>query len=84
MAAAEKPTPYRELADVVALLPLLLREARRARGLSQRAAAKELGYSFATVSRIESGDDCMLSNAVAVLRWLDMPVTGSESTAPPT
>jgi ribosome-binding protein aMBF1 (putative translation factor) len=68
-------TPYTELADVIASLPLLLREARRARGLSQRAAAKELNCSFATVSRIEAGDDCVLSNAVAVLRWLDRQVT---------
>ena len=64
-------TPYPEIADVLDRLPILLREARRARGLSVRATAKELGCSFATVSRIESGDDCVLSNAVAVLRWLD-------------
>jgi hypothetical protein len=29
-----KPTPYAELADVIGSLPLLLREARRARGIS--------------------------------------------------
>jgi len=67
----DQPTPYRELADVIARLPLLLREARRARGLSMRAAAKELGMSFSTVYRMEEGNDCALSNAVAVLRWLD-------------
>lgn len=64
-------TTYAELAAVIDALPLLLREARRAWGLSQRAAAAELGCSFSTVSRIESGEDCALSNAVAVLRWLD-------------
>lgn len=63
-------TPYSELADLLGHLPLLLREARRQRRLSVRAAATQLGMSFSTVSRIESGDDCVLSNAVAVLRWL--------------
>lgn len=66
-----RPTPYAELADVIGRLPLLLREARRARGLSQRKAAAELGMSFSTVWRMEEGNDCALSNAVAVLRWLD-------------
>lgn len=64
-------TPYPELAEVLASLPLLVREARRARGLSQRAAAREMGVSFSTISRAESGEDLVMSNAVAVLRWLD-------------
>lgn len=72
------PTPYAELADVIASLPLLLRETRRARRLSLRAAAKELGMSFSTVTRIEGGEDCALSNAVAVLRWLDQLPIGGE------
>ena len=66
-----KPTPYVELAEVVASLPLLLREARRARRLSMRAAAREMGISFSTVTRIEQGEDCALSNAMTVFRWLD-------------
>ncbi len=69
------PTPYAELAGVIAALPLLLREARRAQGLSMRAAAAQLGMSFSTVDRIERGEDCVLSNAVAVLRWLDQTGT---------
>lgn len=64
-------TPYAELADVIAHLPVLLREARRQRRLSMRAAASEIGCSFSTVSRIEAGHDGAVSNAVAVLRWLD-------------
>jgi len=63
-------TSYAELADVLGNLPLLLREARRARGLSLRAAAAQLGIGFTTVSRMESGEDCALSSAMAVLRWL--------------
>jgi ribosome-binding protein aMBF1 (putative translation factor) len=66
-----QPIPYTELADIIADLPMLLREARRARGLSQRAAAAEMAMSFSTVSRIEAREDCVLSNAVTVLRWLD-------------
>jgi len=71
-----RPTPYRELAGVLEGLPLLLREARRARGLSLRAAAGEIGMSFSTVTRIEEGVDCVLSNAVAVLLWLDQTPGG--------
>lgn len=64
-------TPYAELAEVIDRLPLLLREARRAHGLSVRKAAAEIGCSFSTISRMENGEDCALYNAVAVLRWLD-------------
>lgn len=66
-------TSYAELAEVIANLPMLLREARRVRRLSIRAAAREIGMSFSTVTRIENGGDCALSNAGAVLRWLDQP-----------
>lgn len=64
-------TSYRELATVLDNLPMLLREARRWRRLSTRAASAEIGISFSTISRIESGIDCTLPNAIAVLRWLD-------------
>lgn len=66
-------TSYTELSELLDHLPLLLREARRKRRLSQRAAAEQIGCSFSTVSRMEGGEDCALSNAVAVLRWLDTP-----------
>lgn len=67
------PTSYSELADVLKHLPILLRESRRCRRLSVRAAAAEIGCSFATVARIEEGEDCVLSNAMAVLTWLGKP-----------
>lgn len=66
-----RQTTYAELAAVLEALPLLLREARRARGLSVRAVARDLTVSFSTIGRIEAGEDCNLSNALAVLRWLD-------------
>jgi transcriptional regulator with XRE-family HTH domain len=77
--AHDQPTSYRELADVLNALPLLLREARRARGLSQRATADQLGMSFSTVCRIEDGRDGMVSHALAVLAWLDQTPTSEET-----
>lgn len=71
MISPDAPTSYTELAHVLDNLPLLLKEARRARGLSTRAAAAELGMAPSTVSRLESGHDAALSNTLAVLRWLD-------------
>lgn len=67
----DQPTPYPVLAEVLASLPLLVREARRARGLSVRATAAQLGLSASTISRAETGKDLVLSHAVAMLRWLD-------------
>lgn len=64
-------TSYGELADVLASLPLLVRAERRRQQISVREAARQLDVSFATVSRIEAGEDLVLSNAVKVLRWLD-------------
>lgn len=70
---------YTELAGVLAAVPLLLREARRQRQVSAREAAEQLGMSFPTVARIERGEDCMLSNVVKVLRWLDQPGVKEEA-----
>jgi ribosome-binding protein aMBF1 (putative translation factor) len=66
-------TTYRDLAEVLENLPLLLRETRRWRRVSMRALAPEIGISFSTISRIEAGTECTLQNAIAVLRWLDHP-----------
>lgn len=65
------PTAYAELAQVIDRLPMLVREARRARGVSIRAAGRQMGLSFSTVSRFENGEGVTLNNAVLVLRWLD-------------
>lgn len=59
-----------QVAEVLGNLPMLLRETRRSRHLSLRTAAEQIGMSFHTVSRIESGEDCALSNAVKILHWL--------------
>lgn len=66
-------TSYTELADVLDHLPLLVREKRRRLGLSLRGAARLIGCSFSTITRFEYGEDCNLSNATAILRWLNDP-----------
>lgn len=71
MSAAERPTTYAELADVITNLGLIVRERRRADGLSQRAAARQIDVSNSTISRLESGEHLDGRNLAAVLHWLD-------------
>lgn len=79
-----QPTPYPELAEVLSALPILVREARRARGLSQRAAAEQIGVSFSTISRLENGEDLVMSNASRFLCWLDSRPGPPDRTPPST
>lgn len=67
----DEPTSYTELAEVLVALPLLVREARRARHLSQRKAADQIGVAIATISRIEAGEGLHVASALPILRWLD-------------
>lgn len=76
MSSGEQLTAYTELADVMANLGMLTREARRARGLSLRAAGDQIGCSTGPLIRIENGEDVNLSNAMAILRWLDQTDLG--------
>lgn len=63
---------YTELAELVDNLGLILREARRARGLSLRVAGNLIGIDFNTLGRIERGDaDVRSSNIPLIFRWLD-------------
>jgi ribosome-binding protein aMBF1 (putative translation factor) len=76
--AATAPTAYSQLAEVVTNLPLLTREARRARGLSLRGAGRQIGIGFSTILRVEEGVSGLNSETIiAVLRWLDQ--TGEPS-----
>jgi transcriptional regulator with XRE-family HTH domain len=77
---AEAQSSYLELAQVLANIPLICRETRRARGLSLREAARQVGVSFSTLHRIESGEDCVASHLIGVMRWLDG--TGKEPPLP--
>jgi predicted transcriptional regulator len=62
---------YTELADLLDDLPVIVREARRARRLSLRATSAQSSVPHSTLYRVERGEDCSLSNVVAILRWLD-------------
>lgn len=70
---SDRLTTYGEMLDVLEHLPLILRETRRQRGVSLRACARQAGTGFTTVSRVESGEDCNLSSAMALLRWIADP-----------
>ena len=59
-----------DVIDVLENLGLTVKAVRLARGKSLRQVAKEAGMASSTVTRIEAGEDCALSNAVALLRWL--------------
>lgn len=73
---SDAPTSYGELADIIDNLGLIVREARRARGTSQRAAAAQMGGQYSTISRVENGAACDSTSLLLILRWLDL-------TAPP-
>ncbi|HEU4544468.1 MAG TPA: helix-turn-helix transcriptional regulator [Jiangellaceae bacterium] len=62
---------YGEAADMLAELSTAVRVTRRARRLDLRQTAEKSGVSFTTIGRIERGEDCSLSNAIKLLRWLD-------------
>lgn len=70
MSAGEAPASYAELAEVLEHLPVIVRHTRRQRGLSLRAAARQIGTAPSTVKRIEDGEDMRLSVFLAVLRWI--------------
>lgn len=62
---------FRESAEALAGLGVAVRVMRQARGLSLRQAGEQTGVGFNTIGRLEHGGDCSLSNAIALLRWLD-------------
>jgi transcriptional regulator with XRE-family HTH domain len=59
--------------DLLATLnevPVAMRTVRRGRGLGLRGAAQEIGVSFATVSRVERGEEYDIGTLRRVLAWL--------------
>jgi transcriptional regulator with XRE-family HTH domain len=78
-ASEAAPTSYTELAHVLDSLPLLIREARRARGLSLRSAAALIGTNASTIARIEQGEAFNTSTAGPILRWLDARDTAARA-----
>lgn len=62
---------YAVIADELDALPAATLQVRQLRRLSVRAAARQIGINFSTLSRFECGHNIALDNAVAILRWLD-------------
>lgn len=72
MVRGKRQQTYAEMVDVLERLPQLLADTRRARQLSLREAAAEIGIGFTTVRRIESGEgEPSGHNLLQVIRWLD-------------
>lgn len=69
--AEQRLTTFGEIVQVVAEMPVILRNARRARGVSVREAGSAIGVSASTVSRMENGEEFTSVSFVAVLTWLD-------------
>ena len=70
---SEQGTRQESAPDLIAALdnlPGTLRTMRQLRGLSQRAAAKEIGVGYNTVSRLEEGHNVNVVVVRAVLVWL--------------
>lgn len=69
-AARQTLTGYGELIEVLESLPVILREARRRKGVSIRQAAIELDVSFSSISRWEAGiTHPDTPKIIKVLRW---------------
>jgi len=64
-------TSFGEMVQVLDELPIIVRNARRAKGMSQRQLAATLKLSPSTLSRIEDGREFSSVSLVAVLVWLD-------------
>lgn len=62
---------FGELANVLDDLPVIVLNARRGRRVSQREAAAEIGVSYSTISRIETGGEFSSTSLRALLLWLD-------------
>lgn len=68
---SDAPTTYTELAEVIASIPVLIRDKRRRDGLSLREAGRQLDVSFSSVKRWEAGEAIgSTDELMALLRWL--------------
>lgn len=65
-----KPTGYAELLQVLDNLPLIVRETRRRKGLSLRAAQAESGVDQGTILSAERGGNLTVANVRALLQWV--------------
>lgn len=67
---SRRQATYAELDAVLRTLPVMSREARRARAWTTKEFGQRVGLSSSTVSRLENGKPVTLDTASAVLRWL--------------
>lgn len=79
--SGEALTSYAELASIIDNLALIVREARRARGISQREAGRQMGVDNSFLFRLESGANVNSGTLSAVLGWLDATPTESGASA---
>ncbi len=69
-AATETLLGYDEICDVLAAVPVILRETRRRNGLSMRDAGDRIGVAASTVMRWERQHaEPSTSDIIAILRW---------------
>jgi transcriptional regulator with XRE-family HTH domain len=64
---------YTEVLEILASLPVAVREARRRDGLSIRDVRALSGASTMSISRFERGEDVSHTTAVRLLTWLARP-----------
>lgn len=64
---------YTAAIEVLEALSTAVKAVRLSRAISLRSVAAETGVSFSTVTRIESGEDCTVGSALALLRWMAAP-----------
>ena len=77
-------THARGAATLLEHLPLLAAERRALLGLTLREAAAQIGVGFNSLSRLErSVGTVSLTNAAAVLRWLDSTASVLDQTGDP-
>lgn len=73
---------YREVHNVVAHLPIVLRNVRARRDLSLRDAADEIGISYTSLWRFERGNQSLdVGSVLLLITWLDGELSARASAA---
>jgi transcriptional regulator with XRE-family HTH domain len=62
---------FLELADVLADIPAMVKTTRRARHLSLRAAAGQMGMAHSALANVERGGNYSIQGLKTILEWLD-------------
>ena len=70
MSRRPQPASYFELAVIAENLGILVHEKRRRLHLTLEQAGEASGVSYATIRRIEKGEDSLRSSMPGLLRWL--------------